>query len=224
MALRPELSFGDMVLAGHRPVRLASCLPEPQAPESTKAWDYTCFPKSHLTRLVPSVHPPWVYADDVFELFKWACSFFFDLTAQHVWSQFPDQGSNPCPCTGKSNLNHWTARKVPYCCSCSVAQSCLTLCKPMVCSRPAYLSMGFPRQEYWSGLPFLPAGDLPNPGIQPRSPALAGRFHTTEPPRKPRKVPGHVLLQGFWPLCVGVPGGRGRSRCSWEHRASASLR
>ena len=34
------------------------------------------------------------------------------------------------------------------------------------------LSMGFSRQEYWSGLPYLPAGDLPDPGIKPRSPAL----------------------------------------------------
>ena len=40
--------------------------------------------------------------------------------------------------------------------------------------------MGFPRQEYWSGLPFLSPGDLPNPGIEPRSPvspALAGRLY-----------------------------------------------
>ena len=39
------------------------------------------------------------------------------------------------PCISKSNLNHWTARKVP-CCSCSVAQSCLTLCEPVNCSPP----------------------------------------------------------------------------------------
>ena len=38
------------------------------------------------------------------------------------------------------------------------------------------LSMGFPRQEYWSGLPCPPLGDLPNPGIRPTSPALAGRL------------------------------------------------
>ena len=47
------------------------------------------------------------------------------------------------------------------------------------------LSMGFPRQEYWSGLPFPSAGDLSDSGIKPRSPALAGRFFTTEPPGKP---------------------------------------
>ena len=40
--------------------------------------------------------------------------------------------------------------------------------------------MGFPRQEYWSGLPFL----SPHPGIEPASPALAGGFFTTEPPGK----------------------------------------
>ena len=43
-------------------------------------------------------------------------------------------------------------------------------------------SQEFPRQEYWSGLPFPPPGDLPNPGIEPKSPtssALAGEFFTT---------------------------------------------
>ena len=46
------------------------------------------------------------------------------------------------------------------------------------------LSMEFPRQEYWSGLPFPFAGDLPDPGTEPMSPATAGGFFTTEPPRK----------------------------------------
>ena len=43
----------------------------------------------------------------------------------------------------------------------------------------APLSMGFPRQEYWSGLPFPSPGDLRDPGIEPKSPALAGKFFTT---------------------------------------------
>ena len=47
------------------------------------------------------------------------------------------------------------------------------------------LSVGFHWQEYWSGLPFPPLEDLPNPGIKPASPALAGRFFTTESPGKP---------------------------------------
>ena len=41
--------------------------------------------------------------------------------------------------------------------------------------------MGSPRQEYWSRLPFPPPGNLPNPGLEPMSPALAGRCFTTEP-------------------------------------------
>ena len=55
-------------------------------------------------------------------------------------------------------------------------------------ARQAPLSMEFPRQEYWNGLPFSPRGDLPDPGIQPvspESPALAGGFFTTELPGKP---------------------------------------
>ena len=48
----------------------------------------------------------------------------------------------------------------------------------------APLSMGFPRQEYWSGLPFPSPGDLPYPGTEPVSPALAGKFFTTEPTRE----------------------------------------
>ena len=49
----------------------------------------------------------------------------------------------------------------------------------------APLSMGFPRQEYWNVLPFPSPGDLPDPGIKPESPALAGRFFTSEPSGKP---------------------------------------
>ena len=52
-------------------------------------------------------------------------------------------------------------------------------------SPQAPLSMGFPRQEHWSGLPFPSRGDPPDSGIEPRSPALAGRFLTTEPPGRP---------------------------------------
>ena len=69
-------------------------------------------------------------------------------------------------------------------------QFCLTLCNlgTIVCQAP--FSMGFSRQEYWSGLTCLPSGDLPDPGIEPMSPvtspALSGGFFTTsatwEPP------------------------------------------
>ena len=46
----------------------------------------------------------------------------------------------------------------------------------------APLSMGFPRQEYWSGLPLPSPGDIPDGGMEPAFPALAGGFFTTEPP------------------------------------------
>ena len=73
----------------------------------------------------------------------------------------------------------------------SVVQLCPTLwtfCDTMDCSPSDSLSMGFSRQEYWSGLPFPAPGDLPDPGIKPvilASPALAGGFFTAEPPGKP---------------------------------------
>ena len=59
---------------------------------------------------------------------------------------------------------------------------------PWTVARQAPLSMGFSRQEYWSGLPLPPPGDLPHPGNEPASlgsPALAGRFFPTTQPGKP---------------------------------------
>ena len=67
--------------------------------------------------------------------------------------------------------------------SCGLAaKSCLTLVTPKTIARQAPLSMGFPRQEFWSGLPCPQPGDLPNPGIKPvppASPVLAGMLFTT---------------------------------------------
>ena len=51
----------------------------------------------------------------------------------------------------------------------------------------APLSMGFSRQEYWSELPFPSPGDLPDPGIEPGSPALQADSLPTEPPGEPKK-------------------------------------
>ena len=56
---------------------------------------------------------------------------------------------------------------------------------PWTVAYRASLSMGFSRQEYWSGLPFPSPGDLLNPGIQPRFPALKTDFLLSEPPGKP---------------------------------------
>ena len=53
---------------------------------------------------------------------------------------------------------------------------------PWTVAHQAPPSMGFSRQEYWSGLPFPSSGDLPDPGIEPRSPALRADALTSEPP------------------------------------------
>ena len=65
-----------------------------------------------------------------------------------------------------------------------VAKSCPTLVTPWTVALQAPLSMGFFRQECWSGLPFPSPGDVPDPGSKPMSPALAGGFFNTEPPGK----------------------------------------
>ena len=66
-----------------------------------------------------------------------------------------------------------------------VSQSCLTLCDPMDCSLPSFSVHRFSRQEYWSGLPFPSPGDLPHPGIEPRSLALQADALPSELPGKP---------------------------------------
>ena len=68
-----------------------------------------------------------------------------------------------------------------------VAKSCLPLMTPWTKACQAPLSMGFPRQEYWSGLPFPPPGDVPNwPRDQTHISCTVDRLFTTEPPGKPQ--------------------------------------
>ena len=86
-------------------------------------------------------------------------------------------------------------------CLCALNQV-LLFAAPWTVARQAPLSMEFSRQEYWSGLPFPPPGDLPHPGIKPvslGSPALAGRFFTTA-----------SLGKDLCKLCMSIVlGGRG---------------
>ena len=70
----------------------------------------------------------------------------------------------------------------------SVAESCPTLVTPWTVTCQASLSMGFPRQEYWSGLPFPSLGDLPDPGIKLWSPTLQVDSVPSEPPGKPLHI------------------------------------
>ena len=79
-----------------------------------------------------------------------------------------------------------------YACACTCTHSVVSdSVTPWSVPHQAPLSMGFPRQEYWSWLLFPPPGDLPNPVIEPASHvsfALAGRFITTVPPGKLQRV------------------------------------
>ena len=76
-----------------------------------------------------------------------------------------------------------------------VTQFCVTLCDPWTVVLQAPLPVKFSRQEYWSGLPFLSRGDLPDPEIEPRSPALWADSLLSESPEKliPQGKYGHTL-------------------------------
>ena len=65
---------------------------------------------------------------------------------------------------------------------------------PWTVTYQASPSMGFSRQEYWSGLPFPSPGDVPDPGIEPGSPPLEVDALTSEPPGKPLNGPESVTL------------------------------
>ena len=78
-------------------------------------------------------------------------------------------------------LDHLVYCKMRACMLCCSAMS--SYLQPM--DSQASLFMEFSRREYWIGLPFPPSGDLPNPGVEPMSPALAGRLFTTESLGKP---------------------------------------
>ena len=76
-----------------------------------------------------------------------------------------------------------------------VAESCPALTTPWTVARQAPLSMAFPKQESWSGLPFPSPGDLPDPGIEPGSPASQADSLPTEPPGK-SALGGRFLTPG----------------------------
>ena len=76
-------------------------------------------------------------------------------------------------CTGMHILYYWAIWDCLAAAAAKSLQSCLTLCDPMDCSPQLLLSMGFSRQEHWSGLPFPTPGDLSNPGIEPESSAIS---------------------------------------------------
>ena len=83
------------------------------------------------------------------------------------------------------------------CCCYLVTKSCLTLEISWTVACQVPLSMGFPRQEYWSGFSFPSAGDLPDTGTKPMSPALADRFFITDRQGSPRGMINDVHISLF---------------------------
>ena len=77
---------------------------------------------------------------------------------------------------------------IPMCYAYSLSRARL-FATPWTAARQAPLPMGFSRQENWSALPCPPPGGLPDPGVKPTSPALAGQLFTTGQPENPRLVP-----------------------------------
>ena len=92
---------------------------------------------------------------------------------------------------------HWILEKIEKVKSLSCVQLFVT---PWTIAYKGPPSMEFSRQEYWSGLPFPSPGDLPNPGIEPRSPALQADSLPSEPPGKPLSCMTHpfIIRPHFW--------------------------
>ena len=89
------------------------------------------------------------------------------------------------------NLIFWPDEIIQNTCRNSSYLLVCVCVNPWTIAHQALLSMGFSRQEYWSGLPIPPARDLPNPGIRPAAPTSTGSFFTTEP-----------LGNTYWPLTL----------------------
>ena len=100
-----------------------------------------------------------------------------------------------------SIANHYSCRYHRVCeLRCSVVSDSFAAPSTVACQAP--LSMGFSRQEYWSGLPFPSPGGLPNPGIQPGSPALAGRLFTTSATGEAQDITGEIMNNKWDPFLL----------------------
>ena len=122
----------------------------------------------------PAVHPP-----------EW-CSLYWNSTGLCDYQHMERRKKRPLwPLVTKdlkSPNGDFHFAPLPLCLLLLLLSLCNSFVTPWAIAHQATLSMGFPRQEYWSGLPCLPPGDLPYPRIEPVSPALAGGFFTAEPP------------------------------------------
>ena len=89
---------------------------------------------------------------------------------------------------------------------------------PWTIAHQALPSMGFSRQEYWSGLPFPSPGDLPNPGIELRSPTLQADALTSEPPGKPKQYQDGATWNGALQLIFC-----GKCDASWKKKITLKI-
>ena len=171
--ITPPLSPGQISSWWHSlgltllsPQILGTALGKKQLPQTGKNTSTAWYPSCHIRHTQ--------------QMFKWSPTWFIHSFSNQPISQSQGNslGFNPAP-KGQSN---WLQVLLCYAKS---LQSYLTLCDPgrlWIVAHQAPLSMEFSTQEYWSGLPCPPPGDLPNSGIKPASltyPALAGRFFTT---------------------------------------------
>ena len=127
----------------------------------------------------PIVNSCWCMTNQ--NIFWWLCivnkaeidiflelCFFHDPMMLAIWSLVPLPFLNPGWTSGSSWFTYcWTMNLATI-----FAKLCLTLATPWTVACQAPLSMGFSRQEYWSGLLFPTSRDLPNPAVEPRSPLL----------------------------------------------------
>ena len=129
-----------------------------QAPQNT-VWQFPLFP--HLFPMKWWDQKPWSSFSEC-----WGLSQLFH---------------SPLSLSSRGSLVLWC---ITYNCGCLVGKLCPTLATPWTVVFQAPLSMGFSRQEYWSGLPFPSPGDLLDPGTEPGSPALQADALPSEPPGK----------------------------------------
>ena len=135
---------------------------------------------------------------------------YFGHTAQHAGCDIlvPAQGLNPHPLQCKCRVLTTDLQGSPWGDVLNADSQAPPKVKslsrvwlfatPWTVASQAPLSMGFSRQEFWSGLPFPSPGDLPNPGIEPQSPALQADALSSEPPGKP-----HLRLPQSESLKIG---------------------
>ena len=126
----------------------------------------TLIPKVNL--LMASIHREWGETEER------------SISSRLVGGRFHEQKS-----LYLQSFPGWLSRWVDLSTSESeITQSCPTLCDPMDWNLPGLSVHGISRQEYWSGLPFPSPGDLPDPGIEPRSPTLQADTLPSESPDK----------------------------------------